>query len=68
LVKNTKAESPHPSAELASEAGKLVVIDYLTKPAAPDNSERFIQETPHKLGSEQSEGHQYAKALSPNRR
>jgi hypothetical protein len=50
--KNTEVGNLHPSAELAAEAGNLIGIDYPTKPAAPDDLERLIQEILHKPGSE----------------
>jgi len=58
VLKEVKALKPgiksiiitaYPSAEMAAEARKLGVVDYLIKPIAPDDLERLVRETLAKL-------------------
>jgi len=46
VSKDTKTENPYASAELAAGAVKLLLIYWLTKPAALDNWETLIQKRP----------------------
>ncbi len=45
----------YPSTELADEAKKLGVVDYLIKPIAPDDLERLIRETIAESESQEQE-------------
>jgi DNA-binding NtrC family response regulator len=58
ILKEVKALKPeiksiiitaYPSTELAVEAMKLGAVDYLIKPVAPDELEKLIRDTLHKL-------------------
>ena len=42
----------YPSVEIAAEARKLGVVDYLIKPIAPDDLERLVRETLARLEQE----------------